>query len=43
MQFWHEQLDVYQISIRYVTWAYQVAKSLKGSDQPAGDQLLRAS
>jgi len=26
-----------------VTWAYQVAKSLKGSDRPAGDQLLRAS
>jgi len=43
MQFGHEQLDVYRISIRYVTWAYQVAKSLKGSDRPARDQLLRAS
>jgi len=43
MQFGHEQLDVYQVSIRYVTWAYQVAKSLKGIDRPARDQLLRAS
>jgi four helix bundle protein len=43
MQFGHEQLDVYRISIRYVTWAYQVAKSLKGIDRPARDQLLRAS
>jgi four helix bundle protein len=43
MQFGHEQLDVYRISIRYVTWAYQVAKSLKGNDRPARDQLLRAS
>jgi len=43
MQFGHEQLDVYRVSIRYVAWACQVAKSLKGSDRPAGDQLLRAS
>jgi four helix bundle protein len=43
MQFGHEQLDGYRISIRYVTWAYQVAKSLKGNDRPARDQLLRAS
>jgi hypothetical protein len=28
MQFGHEQLDVYQVSIRYVAWAYEVAKSL---------------
>jgi len=43
MQFGHEQLDVYRVSIRYVPWAYQVAKSLKGCDRPARDQLLRAS
>jgi four helix bundle protein len=43
MQFGHEQLDVYRISIRYVTQGYQVAKSLKGIDPPARDQLLRAS
>jgi four helix bundle protein len=38
-----EQRDVYRISVRYVTWAYRVAKSLKGSDRAARDQLLRAS
>jgi four helix bundle protein len=43
MQFGHEPLDVYRISIRYVTQGYQVAKSLKGNDRPARDQLLRAS
>jgi four helix bundle protein len=43
MQFGHEQLDVYWPSIRYVPWAYQVAKTLKGIDRPARDQLLRAS
>jgi four helix bundle protein len=43
MQFGHEQLDVYRIWIRYVTLAYHVAKSLKGSDRPARDQLLRAA
>jgi four helix bundle protein len=43
MQFGHEQRDVYRISIRYVPWAYQVAKSLKGIDRPARDRLLRAS
>jgi len=43
MQFGHEQLDGYRISIRYVTWAYYVAQSLKGSNRPARDQLLRAS
>ena len=43
MQFGHEQLDVYRVSIRYVTWAYEVAGGLKGIDRRARDQLLRAS
>ena len=43
MQFGHEQLDVYRVSIQYVAWAYEVAKSLKGIDRHARDQLLRAS
>jgi four helix bundle protein len=43
MPFGHEQLDVYRISIPYVPRVYQVANSLKGSDRPARDQLLRAS
>jgi four helix bundle protein len=37
------QLDVYRVSIRYVTWAYQGAKSLKGIDRPARGRLLRAA
>ena len=43
MQFGHEQLDVYRISIRYVAWAYENAKRLKGIDRYAGNQLLLAS
>ena len=43
MQFGHEQLDVYRVSIRYVAWAYETAKRLKGIDRHARDQLLRAS
>jgi four helix bundle protein len=43
MQFGHKQLDVYRVSIRYVPWAYQVAKSLKGSDRPARGQRPRAA
>ena len=43
MHFGHEQLDVYRVSMRYVPWAYEVAKGLKGIDRHARDQLLRAS
>ena len=43
MQFGHEQLDVYRVSIRSVSWAYDVAGGLKGVDRHARDQLLRAS
>jgi four helix bundle protein len=43
MQFGHEQSHVYQVSVRYVAWAYEVAESLKGIDSHARDQLLRAS
>ena len=43
MQFGHEQLDVYRVSIRYVAWAYETAKRLKGIDRHAREQLLRAS
>ena len=41
MQFGHERLDVYRVSIRYVAWAYQAAKRLNGIDRHARDQLLR--
>jgi len=43
MQFGHEQLDVYRVSIRYVAWAYKLAKRLQGVDRHARDQLLRGS
>jgi four helix bundle protein len=43
MQFDHEQLDVCRVSIRYVAWAHETAKRLKGIDRHARDQLLRAS
>ena len=43
MQFGHEQLDVYRLSIDYVAWAYALAKQLSGVDRHARDQLLRAS
>ena len=43
MPFGHEQLDVYRVSIQYVSWAYEVARGLRGVDRHARDQLLRAS
>ena len=43
MGFGHEQLDVYQIAVEYVAWAYSLAKGLKDADRHARDQLLRAS
>lgn len=43
MKFGHEQLDVYRLSINYVGWVYSFAKTLKGYDRHARDQLLRAS
>ena len=43
MQFGHEQLDVYRLSIDYVAWSYVLAKELTGLDRHARDQLLRAA
>ena len=43
MKFGHEKLDVYQLSLNYVAWAYGLSKRLKGPDRHARDQLLRAS
>ena len=43
MEFGHEKLDVYRLSVDYVAWAYALAKTLKGVDRHARDQLLRAS
>jgi len=39
----HEKLDVYRLSIAYVAWVYEKAKTLNGVHRPARDQWLRAS
>jgi len=39
----HEKLDVYRLSIDYVSWVYDKAKGLTGIHRPARDQWLRAS
>jgi four helix bundle protein len=39
----HERLDVYRLSIEYVTSSYRIAKSLSGVDRHARDQWLRAA
>ena len=43
MKFGHEQLDVYQLALQYVGWAYRLSQRLTGPDRHARDQLLRAS
>jgi four helix bundle protein len=39
----HERLDVYRLSIAYVAFSCQIAKSLSGSNRQARDQRLRAA
>jgi len=41
--FGHEKLDVYQLSLKYVSVAYELSKKLKAHNRHARDQLLRAS
>ena len=41
--FGHEKLDVYQASLEYVAYVYQLSARLKGNHRHARDQLLRAS
>ena len=43
MVFDHEKLDVYRVSIRFVTWAFGLCQGLSGPNRHARDQLLRAS
>lgn len=43
MQFDHEKLDVYRVSLQFVAWAFRLCKELRGHDRSARDQLLRAS
>jgi four helix bundle protein len=42
-RFGHEKLDVYQLSLNYVAWAYRLVNGLTGQNRHARDQLLRAS
>ncbi len=42
-QFGHEKLDVYRISLEYVTYVYKLSARLKGNHRHARDQILRAS
>ncbi len=39
----HEKLDVYRLSIEYVSWVYRISDTLNGIHRHARDQLLRAS
>jgi four helix bundle protein len=43
MKFDHERLDVYQVSLDFAAWAYELAKQLRAVDRHSRDQLLRAS
>ncbi len=43
MPFGHEDLDVYQLSLEYVAFAFGLSNRLQGPVRHARDQLLRAS
>ena len=43
MNFDHEKLDVYRISLEFVAWSYNICSTLNGMNRHARDQLLRAS
>jgi len=43
MPFGHENLDVYQLSLEYVAFAFGLSNRLQGPVRHARDQLLRAS
>ena len=41
--FGHEKLDVYNLSLQYVAYAYQLFNHLHGKHRFAKEQLLRTS
>lgn len=43
MQLDHERLDVYQVSLDFAAWSYELAKRLKSLDRHSRDQRFRAS
>ena len=43
MQFDHEKLDVYRVSLDFAGWVFQLCGKLTGLNRHARDQILRAS
>jgi len=43
IQFDHEKLDVYRISLQFVAWVYERVDRMKGYQRHARDELIRAS
>jgi len=43
IQFDHEKLDVYRVSLQFTAWAHRLSKELRGIDRSTRDQLVRAS
>ena len=43
MQFDHEKLDVYQVSLQFVAWTFELYPGLTGPNRHPRDQILRAS
>ena len=39
----HEKLDVYRVSIEFVSWAHHLCLKLRGTHRHTRDQLLRAA
>ena len=39
----HEQLDVYQVAIKFAAWSFALVADLSGPARHARDQLIRAS
>jgi four helix bundle protein len=43
MPFDHEKLDVYRVSLEFVSWSFDICTRLSGPNRHARDQLLRSS
>jgi four helix bundle protein len=43
MEFGHEKLEVYKVSLEFVSYAMELADTLKGDYRHARDQLIRSS
>jgi len=43
IRFDHEKLDVYQVSLQFVAWAFELCARIKGNQRFAREHLLQAS